>query len=162
DAFTTNRVAEKAGVSVGSLYQYFPNKETLISELQRRHVVMLEDAIQAMVARPSSAPLAEIVRDAVQSSVKTHLVDPALHRVLSDAVPSLGKLDWEADFAERAKRLVRQALEARRHEIVVPDLDLAVYVIMRSVEAVIHEAVSDRPADVASGALGEEVTRMVV
>lgn len=37
-AFTTNEVAEKAGVNIASLYQYFPNKEAIIAELQRRHV----------------------------------------------------------------------------------------------------------------------------
>ncbi len=162
DAFTTNRVAEKAGVSIGSLYQYFPNKEALIGELQRRHVEELEQGIEEMAAQPQSAPLADIVRAAVERNVRAHLVDPALHRVLSEEIPPLGKLDWEAGFIERAKRLVRRAFEARREEIVVPDLDLAVYVVMRTVEATVHDAVTEREGDVASGALVEEVTRMIV
>jgi hypothetical protein len=57
---------------------------------------------------------------------------------------------------------VRATLEARRSEIAVRDIDLAVYVVTRTTEAVIHNAVSDRPADLASGALAEEVTRMLV
>jgi AcrR family transcriptional regulator len=162
DAFTTNRVAEKAGVSIGSLYQYFPNKEALIGELQRRHIAELEQGMEAMAAESATAPLADVVRAAVERNVRAHLVDPALHRVLSEEVPAVGKFDWEAAFVERAKRLVRRALDARRDEIVVPDLDIAVYIVMSAVEAAIHDAVSERPADVRSGALAEEVTRMIV
>ena len=162
DAFTTNRVAEKAGVSIGSLYQYFPNKEALIGELQRRHVVDLEHGIEEMAAQPVSAPLADVVRVAVERNVKSHLIDPALHRVLSEDIPGLGKLHWEAGFVERTKLLVRRAFESRRDEIIVPDLDLAVYIVMRTVEATVHDAVAERPKDLKSGALAEEVTRMIV
>ena len=162
DAFTTNRVAAKAGVSIGSLYQYFPNKEALIGELQRRHVEDLEHGIEEMAAQPASAPLADVVRVAVERNVKSHLIDPALHRVLSGEIPGIGKLQWEAGFEARTKVLVRQAFEARRDVIVVPDLDLAVYIVMRAVESTVHDAVAERPKDLASGALAEEVTRMIV
>ncbi|MCE9524383.1 MAG: TetR/AcrR family transcriptional regulator [Alphaproteobacteria bacterium] len=162
DAFTTNRVAEKAGVSIGSLYQYFPNKDALLSELMRRHTTDLEKGIEAMVARAADAPLAEVIRAAVEHNVQSHLIDPALHRVLSEEVPRLGKLDWQAAFAERMTHRVRAAFEARRSEIVVPDLDLAVYIVTRTVETVIHNAVTQRSHDLKSGALAEEVTRMIV
>ena len=126
DAFTTNRVAEKAGVSIGSLYQYFPNKDALLSELMRRHTLAIEDGIEAMAEQAKRAPLAEVVRVAIEHNVRAHLIDPELHRVLSE-VPPLGKLDWEAAFTERMAARVKAAFEARRAEIVVADLDLAVY-----------------------------------
>jgi AcrR family transcriptional regulator len=162
DAFTTNRVAEKAGVSIGSLYQYFPNKESLLSELMRRHVEVIERSVEEMAALVDRAPLAEIVRVGIEQNVKSHLVDPELHRVLSEEVPRLGSLDWKKAFIARMEDRVRATLEARRSEIAVRDIDLAVYVVTRTTEAVIHNAVSDRPADLASGALAEEVTRMLV
>jgi AcrR family transcriptional regulator len=161
DAFTTNRVAEKAGVSIGSLYQYFPNKDALLSELMRRHTHAIEDGTEMMAERAKTMPLAEVVRSAIEHNVRAHLVDPELHRVLSD-VPPLGKLDWEAAFTERMVSRVRAAFEAKRAEIVVPDLDLAVYVVTHAVEAVVHNAVSERLADLKSGVLAEEVTRMLV
>jgi AcrR family transcriptional regulator len=161
DAFTTNRVAEKAGVSIGSLYQYFPNKDALLGELMRRHTHAIEEGIEAMAERAKSAPLADVVRIAIEHNVRLHLIDPELHRVLSD-VPPLGKMDWEAAFTERMVSRVRAAFEAKRAEIVVPDLDLAVYVVTHTVEAVVHNAVSERLADLKSGVLTEEVTRMLV
>lgn len=160
-AFTTNRVAEKAGVSIGSLYQYFPNKESLLGELIRRHKLAIEDGIEVVVPQAPDLPFADVVRAAIEHVVRAHLVDPALHRVLSET-PPLGKLDWEAKFSGRLTAHVRAAFEARRSEIVVPDLDLAVYVVMRAVEAVVHNAATERLSDLKSGALTEEVTRMLV
>lgn len=161
DAFTTNRVAEKAGVSIGSLYQYFPNKDALLGELMRRHTLAIENGIEAMIERAKSAPLAEVVRFAIEHNVRAHLVDPELHQVLSE-VPPLGKLDWEAEFNERMVGRVKAAFEARRAEIAVADLDLAVYVVTHAVEAIVHNAATERLADLKSGALADEVTRMLV
>jgi len=161
DAFTTNRVAEKAGVSIGSLYQYFPNKEALLSELMRRHTLAIEDGIEAMAERARTAPLVDVVRAAIEHNVRAHLIDPELHAVLSD-VPPLGKLDWEAEFTQRMVARVKAAFEMRRAEIAVRDLDLAVYIVTHMVEAVVHNAVTERLQDLESGALTDEVTRLVV
>lgn len=162
DAFTTNRVAEKAGVSIGSLYQYFPNKDALLVELSRRHMLEIEKGVDRMVEGIHTAPLAAIVRSAVEHNVQAHLVDPDLHRVLSEEVPWRGSDDWQHAFNTRMMERVRSTFEARRSEIVAQDLDLAAYVVSRAVEAVIHNAVSERREDLESGALAEEVTRMIV
>lgn len=161
DAFTTNRVADKAGVSIGSLYQYFPNKDALLSELMRRHTNDLEAGITTMAEHAQRAPLAEFVRAAIEHNVRSHLIDPVLHRVLSDEVPRLGKLDWQADFAKRMSARVKAALEARRTELAVADIDVAVYLVTRTVEAVVHNGVTERLADLKSGVLAEELTRML-
>lgn len=162
DAFTTNRVAERAGVSIGSLYQYFPNKDALLSELMRRHLVDIEQSVEAMAARALTAPLADVIHDGIQQNVQSHLIDPELHRVLSEEVPRLGALDWKKAFSERMETRVRGMLEARRNEIVVGDIDLAVYIVTGTVEAVVHNAVKRQPKAIASGALAEELTRMLV
>ena len=162
NAFTTNRVAEAAGVSIGSLYQYFPNKEALLSELMHRHVAEIERGIEEMAELARTAPLAEVIRVGVQQNVRSHLIDPALHRVLSEEIPRLGQLDWKVAFTGRMEERVRAMLEARRSEIVVPDIDLAVYIITRTVEAVVHNAVCEQSKALASGALAEEVTRMLI
>ena len=162
ELFTTNRVAERAGVSVGSLYQYFPNKESLLAELMRLHVEELERGIVAITEGAAKRPLAETVRALVEDNVRAHLVDPELHRVLSEEVPRLGPLDWRTAYGERCTSRVRDALEQRRSELAVNDLDLAVYLVTGAVESAIHDAVADRPEDLRSGALAEELTRMIV
>lgn len=57
--FNTNRVAEVAGVSVGSLYQYFPNKSALVAALIDRHQQALADAVERCVHESAASPLAE-------------------------------------------------------------------------------------------------------
>lgn len=162
DAFTTNRVAERAGVSIGSLYQYFPHKDALLSELQRRHVAEIERGVEDMATHAMTAPLAEVIRAGIQQNVQSHLVDPDLHRVLSEEVPMLGTLDWKKAMNDRMSARVRAMLEARRDEIVVGDIGLAVYIMTRAVEAVVHNAVSHQPQALRSGALADELTRMLI
>lgn len=161
-AFTTNRVAEKAGVSVGSLYQYFPNKESMLAELMRRHMRELERGFEAILADAAERPLAETVRALIEANVRAHLLDPELHRVLSDEVPHLGALDWRNEFGMRCAARVHTVLEQRRSELAISNLDLAVYLVTGLTETAVHEAVATRPADLRSGALAEEVTRMIV
>ncbi len=160
--FTTNRVAARAGVSVGSLYQYFPNKEALLAELKGRHVADLERGLDTTLARVGDAPLPEVVRALIEANVASHLVAPELHRVLSTEVPQLGPTDATTAFDQRTATRVRALLESRRREIAIRDLDLATYLIVRTVEATIHEAVVERPRDLASGAIAREVTRLLL
>ncbi len=162
DAFTTNRVAERAGVSIGSLYQYFPNKDALLSELMRRHVAEIERGVEEMAAHALTAPLADVIRAGIQQNVQSHLIDPELHRVLSEEVPSLGALDWKKPLNDRMAVRLRGMLEARRGEIVAGDIDLAVYIMTRTVEAVVHNAVCHQPEALRSGALTDELTRMLI
>jgi AcrR family transcriptional regulator len=161
-AFTTNRVAAIAGVSIGSLYQYFPKKEALLAELKDRHVRALELGFEATLARVGEAPLADLVAAVVAANAEAHLLDPELHRVLSTEVPHLGASDAAGAFERRTVARVRALFETRRSELAVRDLDLAVYLVVRTVEATIHEAVVDRPDDLASGAVTREVTRLLL
>lgn len=162
DAFTTNRVAERAGVSIGSLYQYFPNKDALLSELMRRHVVQIERGVEVMAELARTAPLAEVIRTGIEENVRSHLIDPELHRVLSEEVPRLGSLDWKVAFVTRMEDRVRGMLEARRSETAIADTGLAAYIVTRTVEAVVHNAMREQPKALASGALADELTRMLL
>ena len=161
EAFTTNRVAEMAGVSVGSLYQYFPNKESLLAELMRRHVNEMEHGFNEITEDAARRPLSETVRALVEHTVRAHLVDPELHRVLSEEVPHLGSLDWRDAYSERCNARVHELLVQRGAEVAVGDLDIAVFLVTRTVETAVHDAASHRAGDLRSGALAEELTRMI-
>lgn len=80
--FTTNRIAELAGVSIGSLYQYFPDKLSLVDAIRDRH---LDDSITVMrKVRADRLSPAEFAAQLVQAMVAAHSVYPGLHRVLLD------------------------------------------------------------------------------
>jgi AcrR family transcriptional regulator len=161
-ALTTNRVAELAGVSVGSLYQYFPNKEAILVELVRRHLVDLEAGIVAIAARAEMLTLEELVSALIEDNARAHLVDPMLHKVLFEEAPRLGALDWRDVFAEGAVAAVVRLLDRHRDMIVAADLPLAAQIVAESVEAIMHGAATRADPRLASGEIARETTRLVL
>lgn len=86
--FNTNVIAERAGVSIGSLYEYFPNKQALIDEIAANHIAqgeaLLLSAATGMIGSDDPAVLVDAL---VQGLVDLHRDDPRLHRALSSEVP---------------------------------------------------------------------------
>ena len=162
EALTTNRAAERAGVSVGSLYQYFPNKEAILAELSRRHQVELERGMRDIIARADAMTLAEIVTALIEDNARAHFHDPALHKVLFEESPALGPDDWREGFAQRAVDMVKALLEQRRAEITVTDLPLAALIVAQSVEAVIHGAAMRGDPRLTTGEITAQTTRLVL
>jgi AcrR family transcriptional regulator len=116
DRASTNRIAATAGVSVGSLYQYFPNKEALVAALVARHnremLQLLRDALREMASRD----LATVMRELVRAMVDAHLVDPALHRIFAEQVPRMGQL---AKIESLQREICVTTVESLTHEFVI-------------------------------------------
>ena len=82
-AGTTNRIAERAGVSIGTLYQYFSNKDAILVALVHRHLAESTAALQPHIERLNhSAGFDDVLPDIVQAMVAMHALAPGLHRVL--------------------------------------------------------------------------------
>ena len=73
DRLTTTRVAERAGVSVGTLYQYFPNKGTLLYAILEEHLMHVLEAMEATCLAQRSRPLTEMVEAVVRAFVEAKL-----------------------------------------------------------------------------------------
>jgi AcrR family transcriptional regulator len=164
DRASTNRIAAMAGVSVGSLYQYFPNKEALVAALVARHNRQMLELLRNALKEVASLDLATALRELVRAAVDAHLVDSALHRIFAEQVPRMGQLAKIDALQQETFLMVRAYLEERRGEISVPDLDSATSICVTAVEALTHEFVINRP-----GALDgdrdrfiDEVTRLIV
>lgn len=162
---STNRIAAAAGVSVGSLYQYFPGKEALVAAVIERHNRDLMQVVQAAIAQIAGASVEVMVRTLVAAAVEAHRLDPALHRVLAEQTPRAGDGTEVLFFHREAQGLFRAYLEDRRDELGTFDLDLAAFVCVTSIEALTHSAVIHRPAmltdDVAVETLVGEATRLI-
>lgn len=165
DGCNTNAVAKRAGVSIGSLYQYFPSKEALVAALAEEHAVQgLSVLMEAVAAAPrGTLTFEETVRHYIRAMVALHAVDPRLHRVLVEQVPRLkGGLEVVRRVSTQSAALVRSWLETQREHIRAVDLDVAVFMLVTSVESVAHLQVLDRPAQLDQELLVEELSQLVL
>jgi len=164
DKASTNHIADVAGVSIGSLYQYFPGKEALVAAVIERHNRQIGLAVRAELAGLADCPLAEGVRRLIAMAVKAHAIDPRLHRVLAEQIPRVGRLENVEAFNSRNHTLFRDYLESRRDEIGASDLDLASFICVTTIEALTHNAVlhgSGLLPDDSMEALVDEATRLI-
>ncbi len=162
DAATTNRVAVKAGVCIGSLYQYFPNKESLVRALNDRHTKEILDLLRKRFGELQEAPLKNSVRAIVQTMVEVHRVNPALHRVLVNVVPGIGGLAETRVVEDAAAALLTQFLKARRAELQPLNPELSAFMLVHAVEALTHAAVLERPELLKGEAFVDEASRMIL
>jgi len=165
DKASTNRIAEKAGVSIGSLYQYFPSKEALVAAVIDRHNQDVMRVVRAALADVAAQPVEAAVRRLVAVAIQAHRIDPRLHRVLAEQIPRTGRLKDIETFNREAHALFLAYLESHRADIRVRDLELAAFLCASSIEAIAHNAVLHRGealSDEATEALVDEATRMVI
>ncbi|MEN5395864.1 TetR/AcrR family transcriptional regulator [Achromobacter xylosoxidans] len=142
----TNRIAETAGVSVGSLYQYFPNKNALIAALHDRHDKQMLALIDEVLDGNPAATLRERVAAIVAASLHAHLLEPALHRVLEREFPLFDQPRDHSRADQDIHRRMRHLLELHREEIAQQDRELATYVVLRIMESLVHAVALEPPA----------------
>src|SRR5215471_15655063 len=145
DRASTNRIAQVAGISIGSLYQYFPNKEALVAALIDRHTQQISRVTRDALAQVAARPVEVAAREFVSVAIEAHRVNPRLHGVLAEQIPRIGRLEKFEAIQREGCALVRGYLEAHRDEIDIADPDLAAFVLVTVVEALTHAAVLRRP-----------------
>jgi AcrR family transcriptional regulator len=153
EAVTTNRIAEAAGVSIGSVYQYFPDKQSIFTALHQRHVRQVSQVIERTVAESASNSVADFTCALLQALMDAHDADPRLHEIISDSVPesTLGfRRALQATFEEVIPRLERRSCSPQM-----------LFVLPHLVEALVHGGITHRPLTVSLGDLKQEGTRAV-
>ncbi|MEH2691032.1 TetR/AcrR family transcriptional regulator [Bradyrhizobium diazoefficiens] len=162
---STNRIAEVAGVSVGSLYQYFPGKEALVAAVIDRHNEEIMGIVRSALTEVADMPIEKAVRKLVSVAIEAHRIDPKLHRVLAEQIPRTGQLKDVEAFNREVHTLVRAYLESRRNEMRKIDPALATFICVSAIEAVAHNTVlnhAEMLSEKTVRTLVDETTRMVV
>lgn len=142
DALSTNRVASRAGASIGSLYQYFPNKEALVGELVDRYSAMLFELVtETFVAMADAEPRA-LAGAMVRAMIETKREQPRLAKVLREQIPRTGRLStYEVELA-RIVELAAAYLERHRRLLRIDDARRAAFVAVHMVDALTHASVT--------------------
>lgn len=159
-ATTTNGVAERAGVSVGSLYQYFPNKDALIRALQDRHMRQMYGVIGESLQRCAGLPFDEALALSIEGLVESHRIDAGLHRVLETQFADLAPADAMARFEAALEEQICTLLQHHRAELQVEDLRLASYMLMHALHGLVHAVVDQRPGGVSLKRATREIVRL--
>lgn len=162
-AGTTNRIAERAGVSIGTLYQYFPNKEALAVALLERHIEdgmrRLHTWVGSIVAEPQS--LRHALRLFVAGMLELHGERPRLQHVLLEETPLPPRvhdalLAGERDAAKLVAGLLRLYPEVRH-----PRLEQAAVMAVQSVESLTHRLAAHPEQGLAREVFGDELVAML-
>ena len=155
---TTNRIAETAGISVGSLYQYFPSKDAIAVELLRRYRETLLGLVHRHIEQATDLSLESVVRALIGAILRAEGIDPALHRVLIEQVLRTSARAEILGFEEKVEELVANAI--RSAGVAERDPEVSAFVLVRAILGTVHSAVVDRP-NLNRPALVDELTRLV-
>jgi len=141
---TTNRIAATAGVSIGSVYQYFPNKHALFAALHDRHLRQVDAIMQKRTAACAETSLEDLARSWIDGMVEAHVGDPELSELLYSEVPH--RANGTSGFASRLGKLFRDALAPYAREFGRRiDLDTAAFVAANLVDGLGHAVALRRP-----------------
>ncbi len=159
---TTARVAERAGVSIGSLYQYFPNKEALVAALIEHHADEIVETVQESLTQTRHETLEDGLRAFIHAAVTAHRIDPKLHKILHEQVPRVGRLGKALDTSRRVTEAIAEFLRRHKSEM-NPKRDPAMtaLVVETALEALAHKAVIERRDLLQGGGFEREMLSLV-
>jgi len=162
DALSTNRVAREAGVSVGSLYQYFPGKEALVAAVMEQHAARMQAHIEERLANVGAAGPLEVATELIRAMLEAQRKEPRLHRALAEQVPRIGVLRRQHELYGRYEHLIAAWMESNREHVEVRDIETAAFVLVAAVEGLVNRVQLDRPELVASGKIEEHILRLAL
>ena len=159
---TTSRVAEIAGVSVGTLYQYFASRDALLDALQERELTRATEMLQRVLANAARLKDRALARSVVDELLALYRAAPALHRVLAVEGLRISPPEQVLAFDLRLISAIRAYLGADASRFRRQNLDAAAFVIYQSVRASMLSYLLERPAGVSEEALAEELTDLIL
>lgn len=136
----TNLIAETAGISVGSLYQYFPNKDSIVAAIHQRHVRNMRDMIIGVLSESKESTLEEAVKALVRTRLAAHLAEPELHRVLEVEFPFMDSEEEENEAGQDISKCLQELLRNYHREILRSNLEMASYMVLGIVKSLVHQA----------------------
>ncbi len=138
---STTRIAELAGVSVGSLYEYFSNKDALLACLIKRHCDRMLEHVEQRLRASRDCEVMTVLAVFVDSIHESYALNIPLQRVL---IEHLGRLSKPHHY-ERVSGALISVLERHLHAcgqaVPRPDVRQALYVVECIVESLIHRSI---------------------
>jgi len=161
-ALTTNRIAERAGVSIGSLYRYFPNKQAIVAAIYEGEAGREAEgirssptwAIEEIPLRPALAALVDYQLDRHRRLIELGRDFYREHHRNFSLGPRVG--------AEALEARLRDLLLRHGESVRVRDPDQAAFLLARGISAIVRRAVDERPEKLREPAFRDELVDLVL
>jgi AcrR family transcriptional regulator len=156
ERLTTTRVAARAGVSVGTLYQYYPNKQSLLFAVLETHLNHVAARVEAACEHACHKPLAEMIREMVEAFVNAKMeradISVALYRVSAD----VGGTTLIKRISQRSRKAVEAMLQTATDARFPPE-KLAIDMMLSAMAGAIRSLLEARPSPAAAAKLREQL-----
>ena len=141
---TTNDIADEADLSIGSLYQYFPNKDALLAALTKRHITSTTSSLAAMIGElPGDSGFDVILRTVVRFLVEQHDLDD-LHLLVMHTAPRTHEINLELEQAKTQLVEIASVLLAKIN-IVGDQQKLIARMVVATIDAAVHDVIIRQP-----------------
>ena len=137
---TTDKIAERAGVSIGTLYQYFPNKDSILFGLWKRHVVEAEAIVDSFMEDflLNHEKDASMTRILVEYMIALHLDNPGQHRLFSDEMPRPASIiEHIKAFEDKCSRFLESLIKSSNNTR-LKNLPVSARIIYHTLEGLVH------------------------
>ncbi|HTT18390.1 MAG TPA: TetR/AcrR family transcriptional regulator [Candidatus Sulfotelmatobacter sp.] len=121
ERLTTTRVAYRAGVSVGTLYQYFPNKRSLLFAVLEDHLEKVTKEVEDTCEHARRKPLAEMIKEVVEAFVDAKIARADITVALYKIAPDIGGLALVKRVTQRMQKAIVRMLESAPDTTSSPD-----------------------------------------
>jgi len=162
---STNRIAERAGVSVGSLYQYFPNKESILATMVERYLKKRFQMVINELKKDQSKDLEKIVEAIIEVIVENKKSNSKVERILDFYFTRAGGIELMALqddlIVNHIKETLAQAYPKIAPKIANGDLNMPLFVTAQAVKGVVVATNFVRPEYLGSSAFKKELTTLV-
>ena len=158
---TTDAIAARAGVSIGTLYQYFPNSEAIVAALIKSHVDELIKLLDEALARHRDDSPEDVLRGIIRAGIQAHQIDPPLHKVLFEQVHKDDISPDAVDVSSRLQVMIESFLRKKYPRLSKSRVRMAALVIETCTEALTHRAVVEAPEWLRSGELEKEAIALL-
>ncbi len=142
---TTNRVASEAGISPGSLYQYFPDKETILAAVIDRYAAELSRQLTAVLADRLAEPGPSLVRASFNGLLDVLTENVEFLRLVVEVLPRTQSGSWTGALEQRISDLVTAYLSINKSQTRITDPATSAWILVRMVEHLSVQYVLEQP-----------------
>ena len=160
ERLTTTRVAQRAGTSVGSLYQYFPNKQSMLAAVLERHLLQVVVAVETACSSAKGQSAEAMASAVVDAFVTAKFADPAASRALYAVAAEVGGASVVAQLTQRSQLALCDML-ATASDRTFGDLAALSFVLSTAVVGPVQGLLAGKAAEKSVRAIQTQLTLMI-